>query len=95
MEEELKTNKREIVALQRFKAMMNEMMGKVETVRRASIAIRHKIPVSKLSVSIQSEGAAREWSTVVSIFVTPPSFKLVSLLSPCPPLSKIPKQVFF
>ena len=49
MEEELKTNKREIVALQRFKVMMNEMMGKVETVRRASIAIRHKIPVSKLS----------------------------------------------
>merc|ERR1711871_747391 len=40
---------REIVSLKRFKEMMNEMMGKVETVRRASIAIRHKIPVSKLS----------------------------------------------
>jgi len=48
MEAERTTMNREIVALQKFKEMMNEMMGKVETVRRASIAIRHKIPVSKL-----------------------------------------------
>ena len=49
LELEGQTASREIIALQKFKEMMNEMMGKVETVRRASIAIRHKIPVSKLS----------------------------------------------
>ena len=42
-----------------------------------------------------SEGAAREWSTVVDISIHPPSFKPVSLLSPRSPLSKTPKQVFF
>ena len=42
-----------------------------------------------------SEGAAREWSTVVDISITPPSFELVSLSSPRSPLSKTPKQVFF
>ena len=42
-----------------------------------------------------SEGAAREWSTVVDISIPPSSFKLVSLSSPRSPLSKIPKQVFF
>ena len=42
-----------------------------------------------------SEGAAREWSTVVSIFISPPSFKPVSLYLSRSPLSKTPKQVFF
>ena len=42
-----------------------------------------------------SEGAAREWSTVVDISVPPPSFKPVSLYLSRSPLSKIPKQVFF
>ena len=42
-----------------------------------------------------SEGAAREWSTVVDIYMTPPSFKPVALSSPRSPLSKTPKQVFF
>ena len=46
-------------------------------------------------VSIQSEGAAREWSTVVEISMTPPSFKLVPLSSPRSPLSKTPKHVIF
>merc|ERR1711968_321874 len=35
--------------LKGFQNMMQGMMGKVESIRRASIAIRHKIPVSKLS----------------------------------------------
>ena len=42
-----------------------------------------------------SEGAAREWSTVVSISISPPSFKPLSLYLSCSPLSKTPKQVFF
>jgi len=42
-----------------------------------------------------SEGAAREWSTVVSISIHPPSFKPVSLSLSRSPLSKTPKQVFF
>ena len=42
-----------------------------------------------------SEGAAREWSTVVDISIPPPSFKPVSLSLPRSPLSKTPKQVFF
>jgi phosphoenolpyruvate synthase/pyruvate phosphate dikinase len=42
-----------------------------------------------------SEGAAREWSTVVDISIPPPSFKPVSLSSPCSPLSKTPKHVIF
>ena len=46
-------------------------------------------------VSKSSEGAAREWSTVVSISIPPPSFKLVLLSSPRSPLSKTPKKVFF
>ena len=46
-------------------------------------------------VSIQSEGAAREWSTVVDISMTPPSFKLVPLSLPRSPLSKTPKHVIF
>ena len=42
-----------------------------------------------------SEGAAREWSTVVDISITHPSFKRVPWSSPRSPLSKTPKQVFF
>ena len=42
-----------------------------------------------------SEGAAREWSTVVDISIKPPSFKLVPLSSPRSPLSKTPKHVIF
>ena len=42
-----------------------------------------------------SEGAAREWSTVVDISIPPPSFKPVSLSLSRSPLSKTPKQVFF
>ena len=42
-----------------------------------------------------SEGAAREWSTVVDISIPPPSFKLVPLSSARSPLFKTPKQVFF
>ena len=47
------------------------------------------------AVGIQSEGAAREWSTVVDISITPSSFKLVSLALSRFSLSKTPKQVFF
>ena len=46
-------------------------------------------------VSIQSERAAREWSTVVDISTKPPSFKLVPLSSPRSPPSKTPKHVIF
>jgi len=42
-----------------------------------------------------SEGAAREWSTVVKIFIPPPSFKPVTLSLPRSPLFKTPKQVIF
>ena len=42
-----------------------------------------------------SEGAAREWSTVVDISIPPSSFKPVSLSLSRSPLSKTPKQVFF
>ena len=38
-----------------------------------------------------SEGAAREWSTVVDISMTTPSFKPVSLSLSRSPLSKTPK----
>ena len=37
----------------------------------------------------------REWSTVVDISLTPPSFKPVSLYFLRSPLSKTPQQVFF
>ena len=69
MEEEKVAMKREIIALTRFKKMMNEMMGKVETVRRASIAIRHKIPVSKLSgdPAVMQEVVNRMTSKVVEM----------------------------
>ena len=50
---------------------------------------------SAVMVSILSEGAAREWSTVVDISIPPPSFKPVSLSLSRSPLSKTPKQVFF
>ena len=42
-----------------------------------------------------SEGAAREWSTVVDISIKPPSFKLVTLPSPRFLPSKTPKHVIF
>ena len=42
-----------------------------------------------------SEGAAREWSTVVDILIIPPSFQSVSLFLSRSPLSKTPKQIFF
>ena len=42
-----------------------------------------------------SEGAAREWSTVVDISITHPSFKRVPWSSPRSPLSKTPKHVIF
>ena len=51
--------------------------------------------LSDTLVSIQSEGAAREWSTVVDISMTPPSFKLVPLSLSRSPISKTPKQVIF
>ena len=51
----------------------------------------HLIDAGKYS----SERAAREWSTVVDISITPPSFKPVSLSLSRSPLSKTPKQVFF
>ena len=46
-------------------------------------------------VSNLSEGAAREWSTLVDIFKTLPSFKPILLFLSRSPLSKTPKQVFF
>ena len=46
-------------------------------------------------VGIYSEGAAREWSTVVDISITPPSFKPISLFLSRYSVSKTPKQVFF
>jgi hypothetical protein len=42
-----------------------------------------------------SEGAAREWSTIVDISIHSPSFQPVSLSLPRSSLSKTPKQVFF
>ena len=52
--------------------------------------------VTKLQTSeYLSKGAAREWSTVVNIFIHPPSFKPVSLSLSRSSLSKTPKQVFF
>ena len=42
-----------------------------------------------------SEGAAREWSTVVKICIPPPSFKPVSFSLSRSPLFKTHKQVFF
>ena len=42
-----------------------------------------------------SEGAAREWSTVVNISIHPPSFKPVPLSLSRSSLCKTPKQVFF
>ena len=51
--------------------------------------------VNKTGKYFKSEGAEREWSTVVDISIPPPSFKPVLLLSPRSPLSKTPKQVIF
>ena len=45
--------------------------------------------------SKRREHASRNGSTVVDIFIPPPSFKHVPLISPRSSLSKIPKQVFF
>ena len=42
-----------------------------------------------------SEGAAREWSTVVEIYIPLPSIKPVSLSLSRSPLSKTPKQSLF
>ena len=42
-----------------------------------------------------SEGAAREWSTVVDISIKPPSFQHVPLPPPRSPLSKTLKHVIF
>ena len=53
------------------------------------------VSVSSIQGEYLSEGAAREWSTVVKIFIPPPSFKPVTLSLPRSPLFKTPKQVFF
>ena len=50
---------------------------------------------AQVMVSILSEGAAREWSTVVDIFIPPLSSKPVLLSLSRSHLSKTPKQVFF
>ena len=46
-------------------------------------------------VNTKRRSEHREWSTVVKIFIPPPSFKPVSLSLSRSPLSEIPKQVFF
>ena len=52
--------------------------------------------LNKQTVSIQSEGAAREWSTVVKISIPPPSFKPVPLsLSRISSIVKHPNKSFF
>jgi len=49
----------------------------------------------KKDTTLVSEGAEREWSTVVDIFITHPSFKPVSLSLSQSPLSKIPQTSLF
>ena len=51
--------------------------------------------VTMVEGKYSSEGAAREWSTVVDISIPPPSFKSVSLSLSRSSLSKTPKQVLF
>ena len=48
-----------------------------------------------VSISKRRERASRNGSTVVDIYIPPPSFKPVSLSWSRSPLSKTPKQVFF
>jgi len=55
----------------------------------------HGAEVIKIEGKYSSERAAREWSTVVDISISPLSFKPVSLSLSRSPLSKTPKQVFF
>ena len=49
----------------------------------------------KKDTTLVSEGAEREWSTVVDIFITHPSFKPVSLFLSRSHLSKIPQTSLF
>ena len=48
-----------------------------------------------VSIFKRRERASRNGSTVVKIFIPPPSFKPVSLSLSRSPLFKTPKQVFF
>ena len=79
LNEEEKKNNTYTVENENLKTRLGEMEVELETAGK----------------SIQSEAAAREWSTVVDISITPPYFKPVSLSLSRSPLSKTPKQVFF
>ena len=68
---------------------------KLTATQRRKLAKLEAERILKEDGKYSSEGAAREWSTVVDISTKPPSFKPVSLSSPRSPLSKTPKQVFF
>ena len=65
-------------------------------VNKLMFFIRCKLSATRSKyVSKSSEGAARKWSTVVDISISPPSFKHVSLSLSRSTLSETPKQVFF
>ena len=74
---------------------INNLHREIETLEVANSKMRSKVEQFKNQGKYSSEGAAREWSTVVDISITPLSFKLVPLSLPRSPLSKTPKQVFF
>ena len=79
----------------RDKAMahVSELEEKMEMLVDELSNLRSK--TSETESKYSSEGAAREWSTVVDISVPLPSYKPVSLYLSRSPLSKTPKQVFF
>ena len=74
---------------------INNLHREIETLEVANSKMRSKVEQFKNQGKYSSEGAAREWSTVVDISITPLSFKLVPLSLPRSPLSKTPKHVIF
>ena len=74
---------------------INNLHREIETLEVANSKMRSKVEQFKNQGKYSSEGAAREWSTVVDISIPPLTFKLVPLSSPRSPLSKTPKHVIF
>ena len=81
---------------------LSETVDVVEETNEMDATKRHPLSgiligkMSKIDLrEYSSEGAAREWSTVVDISIHPSSFKPVSWSLSRSPLSKTPKQIFF
>ena len=98
--ESIETTLAEMRKLWLIRSQINKTVEETNTLTWSTLDPDDLEDVSKtmqkmLRGKYSSEGAAREWSTVVDISIPPPSFKPVSLYLSRSPLSKTPKQVFF